>query len=265
MQKNILALRREICHIGRRVYERGYVASNDGNISVRLDDERVLITPSGVSKGYMKPEEMCVIDMSGKLLRGSVKPSSEAKLHLKLYEERPDISSVCHAHPPYATGFAVAGLPLDQCVLPEVVVALGGIPLAEYGLPGTDDIFKPLLKYIKDHDAFLLANHGAVTIGPSLLNAYHKMETLEHFAHILFVAKALGQVNVFDRGQVEGLLDLREKFGINLSASCAIPAKSDPAVTRSSNTGNVAVRAADVDKEALVQKITDAVLKRLNA
>jgi L-fuculose-phosphate aldolase len=265
VQKNIIALKREICEIGRRVYERGYVASNDGNISIRLDDERVLITPSGVSKGFMKPEQMCVIDMEGKLLKGSVKPSSEHKLHLKLYEERPDVNSVCHAHPPYATGFAVAGLPLDQCVLPEVVVALGGIPLADYGLPGTDDIFKPILQYVKDYDAFLLANHGAVTIGPNVLNAYHKMETLEHFAHILFVAKALGQVNVFNQEQVEGLLNLREKFGININAGCAIPAKSDPAITRASRAANPTNAAAsEVDKEVLVQRITDAVLKRLS-
>ena len=170
MQKNIFSLRREICAIGRRVYERGYVASNDGNISVRYDEDRVMITPSGVSKGFMKPEDMCIVDMDGNLVSGHTKPSSETSMHIRMFVERTDVRRVCHAHPPYATGFAVAGIPLDKCVLPEVIIALGRIPLAEYGLTGTDEIYESVLKYIKDHDAFLLANHGALTIGKDLLN-----------------------------------------------------------------------------------------------
>ncbi len=261
MSRNLYSLKSEIVAIGRRVYDRGYVASNDGNISARIDSERILVTPTGVSKGFMKPEDLVVLDMEGKVLNGSNKPSSECFMHIKMYQEREDVNGVCHAHPPYATGFAVAGIPLDQCILPEVIVSLGGVPIAEYGLPGTDELFTPVLKYLKDHDAFLLENHGALTIGPDILNAYHKMETLEHFAHILFVAKALGRVNVLGQEDVHDLIQLREKFGITLGASCNVgPANQGTNPTAASVPANL----PDIDKEELIQKITDAVFKRLN-
>ena len=171
--KNEWALRKQFVDIGKRIWERNYVAANDGNITVRLNDKEILTTPTGVSKGFMTTEDMVVVDMNGKVVGGNKKPSSEVFMHLQVYKDRPDVNSVCHAHPPYATGFAVAGLPLDQCVLPEVIIALGNIPIVEYGTPGTEEFYKPVVKLLPDYDAFLLANHGALTVGADILNAYH--------------------------------------------------------------------------------------------
>ena len=253
-------LKRDLVEVGRRVYARGYVASNDGNISARLDEKRILITPTGISKGFMTPEDMVVVDLDGNVVSGTKKPSSEVFMHLAAYKHRPDVHGVCHAHPPYATGFAVAGIPLDKCILPEVVVVLGGIPLVEYGTPGTEEFFAPVLKRIDKYDAFLLANHGALTIGKDLFNAYYKMETLEHFAHIAFVAQQLGHMNVLNRDQVQKLTDLRAKFGVRTtvgcvsceedSSACAVPGAEDPG--------------AAAGAEDLVQTITDAVMQKLN-
>ncbi|KAA3616158.1 MAG: class II aldolase/adducin family protein [Calditrichaeota bacterium] len=254
--KNIYTLKKDILAVGRRVYERGYVASNDGNISAKIDENRILITPTGVSKGFMEADDLVIIDYNGKVLNGAKKPSSEYSMHVKMYQERADVNGVCHAHPPYATGFAVAGIPLDQCVLPEVIVALGGIPIAEYGLPGTDKLFEPVLKYVQTHDAFLLENHGALTIGKDVLNAYHKMETMEHFAHILFVSRMLGNVNTLSREHVGDLVGLREKFGITTGGSCAID--SDPKDDGPSSPLN-----NQIDEDALVEQITNSVLKHL--
>lgn len=214
MKQNIQTLRKEIVEAGKRVYDRGYVASNDGNISARIDDERILITPTGVSKGFMKPEDLLIVDMSGKLLSGKKKQSSESNMHIQIYNDRPDVMSVCHSHPPYATGFAVAGIPLDRMLLPEVIITLGTIPMVEYGTTGTEELYGMISKYVKDYDAFLLANHGALTVGNSVTNAYHKMETLEHAAKIEFIAKQIGKVNTLSKKQTEQLIALREKFGI---------------------------------------------------
>jgi len=269
-------LKKQIIHVGRRVYERGYVASNDGNISARIDDKRVLITPTGVSKGFMEVDDLVVVDYDGKVLTPGKKPSSEVFMHLNVYKNRPDINSVCHAHPVHATGFAVAGKNLDLCVLPEVIIALGSIPLVEYGTPGTDEFWRPLLPYLKDHDAFLLANHGALTIGADVLNAYHKMETLEHFAHIQYVASQVGHVNTLPKDDVQKLFDLRKKFGIDSNVecqSCDSPTGHSCEVFQGESTNNnggcsVAKDAApsstqDIDKEALVKIVTDAVLQKL--
>jgi L-fuculose-phosphate aldolase len=214
VKPNIPALRKEIVEVGKRIYNRGYVASNDGNISARIDKDRILITPTGVSKGFMAPEDLLIVDMSGKLLSGKKKQSSESNMHIQVYNDRPDVTSVCHAHPPYSTGFAVAGIPLDKMILPEVIIALGTVPIVEYGTTGTDELYGMISKYVQDYDAFLLANHGALTIGSSVLNAYHKMETLEHAAMIQFVAKQLGKVNTLNNKQTNQLIDLRAKFGI---------------------------------------------------
>jgi L-fuculose-phosphate aldolase len=214
LNNNIFSLKKEICEIGKRIYNRGYVASNDGNISVRIDENHVLITPTGVSKGFMEPEDIILVDMEGKLVEGKKKQSSESNMHLQIYKDRPDVVSVCHAHPPYSTAFAVAGIPLDKMVLPEVIISLGTIPIVEYGTTGTEQLYGHIADYIRDYDAFLLENHGALTIGNSLLNAYHKMETLEHAAKIQFFAHQLGRVNVIPDGEVTKLINLREKFGI---------------------------------------------------
>ncbi len=214
MAKNILHLKKDILEAGRRVYERGYGAANDGNISARLDKKHIVITPTGVSKGFMNATDLCVVDMTGRLVRGKKNPSSETAMHLRIYRERPDVNSVCHAHPPYATGFAVAGLPLDQPVLPEAVLTLGSVPLVPYGLTGTEDFVAPLLPFIRMYDAFLLANHGALTVGVDVVAAYHKMEILEHYAHILFIARTLGTVVTLTDEQVRQLIGRRERYGI---------------------------------------------------
>jgi len=195
-------LRKGIVEIGRRLYMRGYVAANDGNVSARVDDKNILITPTGISKGFMKPEDIVLVDMEGNILEGDRRPSSELLMHLKVYQEREDVNSVCHAHPVYATGFSVVGISLSQPVLTEVIMTLGSIPLVEYATPGTEEVYKSLVKYLKDYDGFLLANHGALTIGKDIFEAYYKMETLEHFAHIYFVAKQLGKINELNKKDV---------------------------------------------------------------
>lgn len=214
MEISIVKLRNDIITVGKRMYDRGYVASNDGNISARLSDSRVLITASGVSKGFLQPDDLIVVNMDGKVIIGSKKASSEMMMHLQIYKEREDVMSVCHSHPPFATGFSVAGIPLDKYVLPEVVISLGKIPLVKYGTPGTEELYKPLIPLLKDYDAFLLANHGVVTVGINVLNAYHKMETVEHFAHISFIAQQLGNVNTFNNDEVKKLIALRGNFGV---------------------------------------------------
>ena len=159
--------RADIVEVGRRLWERGYVASNDGNISVRLDERRLMTTPKNVSKGFMTPDMMVVTDLDGKKLAGERDPSSELKMHLQVYRDRPDARAVVHAHPPTATGFAVAGIPLDRAVLAEVVTTLGSIPIAEYATPSTDELPAACSKYLKAHDGLLLANHGALAHRPA--------------------------------------------------------------------------------------------------
>src|ERR1044071_7320492 len=157
-------LREQIVEVGRRLYARGYTASNDGNISVRLDDRRLLMTPKSVCKGFMSPDMMCITDLDGKKMAGDRDPSSEMQMHLEVYRQRPDAIAVVHAPPPTATGFAVAGIPLDRAVLAEVVTTLGSVPIAEYARPSTPELPEAVRKYIKAHDGLLLANHGALTV-----------------------------------------------------------------------------------------------------
>ena len=182
-------LRTDICEIGRRLYARGYTASNDGNISVRLGPDRLLMTPTSVCKGFMTVDMMCITDLDGKKVAGERHPSSEMQMHLEVYRRRPDVQAVVHAHPPVATAFAVAGIPLDRAVLAEVVTTLGSVPIAEYATPSTKELPEAVRKYVKAHDGMLLANHGALTLGADLFSAYYKMETIEHFANISFVAR----------------------------------------------------------------------------
>src|SRR5512132_2712005 len=198
-------LRTEIVEIGRRLYSRGYCASNDGNISVRLDDRRVLTTPKGVSKGYMNADMMVVTDMSGKKITGDREPSSELLMHLAVYRQRTDAQAVVHAHPPLATGFAVAGIPLDRAVLAEVLTTLGSIPIAEYATPSTRELPTAVRQYIRAHDGLLLANHGALTVGHELFATYYKMETVEHFAKISLVARLLGGERLLSQQEVQRL------------------------------------------------------------
>src|SRR5215216_1211187 len=217
-------VRADIVEVGRRLYARGFVASNDGNISGRLDDHRLVTTPKSVSKGFMTPDMMVIVDYEGKKVAGERDASTELPMHLEVYRNRPDVNAVVHAHPPIATGFAVAGIPLTRAVLAEVVTTLGSIPIAEYGTPSTTELPEAVRKYIKAHDGMLLANHGAVTCGPNVMAAYYKMETIEHFAKISLVARLLGREHLISRDEVERLQNLRGFYGIPAPA----PLCTDP-------------------------------------
>ena len=211
-------LRADIVEVGRRMYARGYTASNDGNISVRLGSDRLLMTPKSVCKGFMTPDMMCITDLEGRKLQGERDPSSEMLMHLEVYRQRPDVRAVVHAHPPIATGFAVAGIPLDRAVLAEVLTTLGSIPIAEYATPSTRELPEAVRKYITAHDGMLLANHGALTAGADLFAAYFKMETIEHFAKISLVARLLGREHLISREEVIRLQGLRDTYGIKAPA-----------------------------------------------
>jgi L-fuculose-phosphate aldolase len=216
-------LRDAIVEVGKRLYARGYTASNDGNISVRLDAGRLLMTPKSVCKGFMTPAMMCITDLDGRKLAGERDPSSEMQMHLEVYRQRPDAQAVVHAHPPIATGFAVAGIPLDRAVLAEVVTTLGSVPIAEYATPSTKELPEAVRKYVKAHDGMLLANHGALTLGADLFAAYYKMETIEHFAKISLVARLLGGERLLSRQEVDRLQGLRGMYGIASPAPICPP------------------------------------------
>ena len=217
-------LREAIVEVGRRLYARGYTASNDGNISARLDDRRLIMTPKSVCKGFMSPDMMVITDVEGKKLAGDRDPSSEMQMHLEVYRQRPDARAVVHAHPPIATGFAVAGIPLDRAVLAEVVTTLGSVPIAEYATPSTKELPEAVRQYVRAHDGMLLANHGALTLGADLFAAYYKMETIEHFAHISLVARLLGGERLLSRQEVDRLQGLRGMYGIAAPAPICPPA-----------------------------------------
>jgi L-fuculose-phosphate aldolase len=183
------------------------------------------MTPKSVCKGFMTPDMMCITDLEGRKLQGDRDPSSEMLMHLEVYRQRSDVQAVVHAHPPTATGFAVAGIPLDRAVLAEVLTTLGSIPIAEYATPSTSELPEAVRRYIKAHDGMLLANHGALTVGTDLYSAYYKMETIEHFAHISLVARMLGRENLISREEVLRLQGLRGTYGIQAPAPiCATDA-----------------------------------------
>lgn len=215
-------LREKIVRIGRLMFEKGWIAANDGNITIRLDDERILATPSGVSKGMMRPEDLILCDLGGAKLSGKRACTSEIGMHLTIYQMRPDIRAVVHAHPPFATGFAVAGRALDLGLLPEVILSLGSVPLAQYGLPGTPALSKGMLPFIPKYDALLLANHGAVAYGEDVFQAFFRLDTVEHFARITLVAELLGGAKALPRLEIRKLFDARSRYGLK-SRNCFEP------------------------------------------
>lgn len=207
--------RQDLCAVGRWIYERGYVASTDGNMSVRLGADRILTTPTCMSKGMMTPQDMVITDMSGQRVSGTRKPSSELQMHLLIYRLRPDVNAVCHAHPVTATGYAAAGIALDKPILCELIIGLGCIPVARYGTPGTSELTAAIEPFVHAHNAILMANHGVVTYGPDLLTAFHRMETTEHFARVALVTELLGKQNVLSNSDVEKLHVARVRYGAN--------------------------------------------------
>lgn len=238
--------RGDICSVGRWIHDRGYVASTDGNISVRLGPDRILITATAMSKGMMAPEDLVIIDLEGKRVSGLRKPSSELGMHLLIYCLRPDVNAVCHAHPPTATGYAAAGIPLDKPILCELVIGLGCIPVAHYGTPGTSELSASIEPYVQGHDAILMANHGVVTYGPDLLTAFLRMETTEHFAQVSLVTERLGQKVLLSGADVEKLVAARARYGAGAQPDIAAPPQG-PAAGDSTETGSVTLTRRELE------------------
>jgi L-fuculose-phosphate aldolase len=279
---NEYKLKEQICEIGRRIYARGFAAANDGNITIRLNDREVLCTPTMVSKGYMKPEDVCKVDYEGKQLAGTRKRTSEVLLHLAVYKQRPDINAVVHCHPPHATAFAVAHEPIPKCVLPEVEVFLGEVPIAEYETPGTTRFAETIVPFVKDCNTIILANHGTVTFGPTLENAYFNSEIIDAYCKILILARQLGRVNYFTDEQTGELLQLKKRLGYDdvrfRKENCRVCGDSsfDQSYTDfvpqaraflredGESCSYTDARGGERDVEDLVRTITDQVMAALN-
>ncbi len=260
-------IKKQICEIGRRIYDKGMVASNDGNISVRISENEFLCTPTGVSKGFMTPEYICKVDRDGKVIQANqgFKPSSEIKMHMRVYKKRPDVMSVVHAHPIYATSFAIAGIPLSAPIMPEAVITLGCVPIAEYGTPSTEEIPDAVEKYLEHFDAVLLENHGALSFSDSLLNAYHKMESLEFYAQLLFNAKMLGGPKELSPAQVQRLYEIRQAFGMKGKhpADLCLNMKGGTANCHNCNPSKKITETAGSASADVVAEITKRVMEQL--
>jgi L-fuculose-phosphate aldolase len=284
-------LREQMCEIGRRVYAKGFVAANDGNFSYRLDENRVLCTPTRVSKGFMKPDDLCIVDLDGNQLAGHRKRSSEILLHLAILKARPDIRSCIHCHPPHATAFAVAHEPIPKCVLPEIEVFLGEVAISPYETPGTQAFANTVLPYVKDTETILLANHGTITYGKDIEDAYFKTEIIDAYCRILLLAKQLGTVNYYSDEKAAELIRIKPGLGIadprleRGLENCDLCGNSlfragysdfapepkaffHPKLLEPSANGRKATNASqtvgDEEFESLVQRITDQVMQAMN-
>jgi L-fuculose-phosphate aldolase len=292
---NIHQLKKDICEIGQRLYNKGFAAANDGNISIRISENEVLCTPTMICKGFMKPDDICSVDMEGNQLSGRRKRTSEVLLHLAIMKERPDVKSCVHCHPPHATAFAVAREPIPQCVLPEVEVFLGDVPITKYETPGGQKFADTVLPFVKKSNVIILANHGTVSFGESLERAYWWTEILDAYCRILMLSKQLGRVTYFSPEQTRELLDLKQKWGFSDARlepgmeNCDICANDvfrdswkDGGIERRAFAPPVAPRFATSakpsangapttngappanDQDALIQAITDRVLAALS-
>jgi L-fuculose-phosphate aldolase len=208
-------LKEQICEIGRRVYQKGFAAANDGNLSIRVGPNEVLCSPTMICKGYMTPDDICAVDLDGNQIAGKKKRTSEILLHLSIMKARPDVQAVVHCHPPHATAFAVAGEPIPQCVLPEVEVFMGEIPLAPYETPGTQKFADTVLPFLKGTSCVILKNHGTVSFGKTIEEAFWKTEILDSYCRILMLARQLGRVEYFTQQQTNELLELKKRLGFD--------------------------------------------------
>lgn len=278
---NVHKIRQEICEIGDRLYKKGFAAANDGNISYRVSETEVVCTPTGISKGFMKPDDLCMVDMTGKQIGGRRKATSEIKLHLAIMKERPEIKSVVHCHPPYATAFGIAREPVPQCVLPEVEIFLGDVPIAKYDIPGSQDFANTILPFVKKSNVIILANHGTVSYGETVEKAYWATEILDAYCRMLILARSLGKVNYFTESEAQGLLDLKTQWGLKdpraEMKNCELCANDvfrnswkesgveqkafQPPVYHPERQPEGAGNSAD--REALIQAITDRVMTAL--
>lgn len=279
---NAHKVKQDICEIGRRLYEKGFAAANDGNITVRISENEVLCTPTMHSKGFLKPEDISTVDMTGKQISGRKKRSSEALLHLEIYKQRPDIKSVVHCHPPHATAFAVAREPIPQCVLPEVEVFLGDVPITKYETPGGQAFADTIIPFVEKCNVIILANHGTVSFGEDVEKAYWWTEILDAYCRILLLSRQLGGVQYLDQQKSQELLDLKDKWGFTDPRlteefkNCDICANdvfrdtwADSGVERKAFDAPPAMppaapAATPTDEERLVQMITEQVMKQLS-
>ncbi len=213
--KNI-EIRAQICDICYKMWQLGWVAANDGNVSVKLGDDRFLATPTGMSKAFITPEKLLLINGRGEIVEAQegLRPSSEIKMHLRCYAERPDVGAVIHAHPPGATGFAVAHKPMDMYNMIEDVAAIGSVPLTPYGTPSTYEVPEAIAPYLAEHDVMLLENHGALAVGADPITAFYRMESLELWAKITINAVILGGSHDISRENIDKLIALREYYGV---------------------------------------------------
>jgi len=283
-------IKEQICEIGRKVYAKGFAAANDGNISVRLNDREIMCTPTMISKGSMKPEDCCKVDYEGKQLAGTRKRSSEILLHLAVYKNRPDVNAAVHCHPPYATAFAVAQQSIPKCVLPEVEVFLGEVPIAVYETPGTQKFAETIVPHLKSSNTIILANHGTVTFGPDLEKAYWNSEIIDAYCKILILAKQVGNVSYFTTQQERELLELKKRLGYDdirfhrgencdlcgnntfgrgfvepEAPACRVETKTSSNGHASGNGSGNGQPLPGGDLERLVQAITDQVMATLGA
>ena len=267
-----LEAKKAIIDVGQRMYQRGFVAANDGNISCKTGPNTLWTTPTGVSKGFMKPDMLLKVDGEGNVLMGRGKPSSELKMHLRVYTENPEIGAVTHAHPPAATSYAIAGIALDRPILPEGVVQLGTVPVAHYATPGTNDVPDSIAPYCKTHNGVMLANHGALTWGADIYQAYYRLESMEYYALVsMYTQNILGKVNELSCGQIEELVKIREALGIETGGipPCSIqttnakdvvsnPVEVVPSVsTPIASTAGCSISAPSFVKDERLNRLTD--------
>jgi L-fuculose-phosphate aldolase len=254
---NEFEVKKQMCEVGQRIYQREMVAANDGNFSVKLDENTFLCTPTGVSKGFMTPDMICKVDNEGNLKQpnGQWKPSSEIKMHMRIYKERPDVNSVVHAHPQYATAYAIAGIPLTEKIMPEAVIFLGEVPIAKYGLPSTMEIPDAVEPYLDCYDAVLLENHGALSWGQDLMSAYFKMESLEFYASLAYKAKALGGAKELPSSEVARLYELRRQFAVpgRHPADCQSSACSTNTTSSATQANTSEAAIAEIVKRVIEQ------------
>ncbi len=257
--------KKAIIEVGKRMYIRGFVASNDGNISIKTGPNALWTTPTGVSKGYMTPDMLVKVDMNGKVLYGNKKPSSELKMHLRVYNENPEVMAVTHAHPPVATSFAIAGLNLDRAILPEAVVNLGSVPIAPYATPGSKGVPDSIAPFCRSHNAVLLANHGALSWGKDVFEAYYRLESLEYYATVMmYTGNILGKANELSCNQVSELMQIRQNLGIETGGTpkCSLKESniqgfSSMEMPEQSKTNS----SANQEKEAVINEIVERVIK----
>ncbi len=285
-------VKQQICEIGDRLYKKGFAAANDGNISFRVSENEVVCTPTQVCKGFLKPEDLCIVDMEGKQLSGTRKRTSEVKLHLAIMKERPEIKSVVHCHPPHATAFGIAREPVPQCVLPEVEIFLGDVPITQYMIPGGQEFASTILPFVHKSNIIILANHGTVSYDAELERAYWWTEILDAYCRMLMLARGLGRINYFSEPEAKALLNLKQTWGfqdprnemkncdicandvfrdswketgVRAEAfqaphySCPAGGNGQPAADPSSALGKM----SQADQEALIQAITDRVMAAL--